>query len=77
MKFISSFWNFFQNQILGMKWLNEMIGALLSILGINIETRLGLGIQFFLYDVIKITILLCVLFRIFKAIFGLKKANES
>lgn len=64
MKFISSFWNFFQNQILGMKWLNEMIGALLSILGINIETRLGLGIQFFLYDVIKITILLCVLIYI-------------
>ena len=64
MKFISSFWNFFQNQILGMKWLNEMIGVLLSILGINIETRLGLGIQFFLYDVIKITILLCVLIYI-------------
>ena len=64
MKFISSFWIFFQNQILGMKWLNEMIGALLSILGINIETRLGLGIQFFLYDVIKITILLCVLIYI-------------
>ena len=64
MKFISSFWNFFQNQILGMNWLNEMIGALLSILGINIETRLGLGIQFFLYDVIKITILLCVLIYI-------------
>ena len=64
MKFISSFWNFFQNQILGMNWLNEMIGVLLSILGINIETRLGLGIQFFLYDVIKITILLCVLIYI-------------
>ena len=64
MKFISLFWSFLQNQILGMKWLNEMIGALLSILGINIETRLGLGIQFFLYDVIKITILLCVLIYI-------------
>ena len=64
MKFIGLFWSFLQNQILGMKWLNEMIGALLSILGINIETRLGLGIQFFLYDVIKITILLCVLIYI-------------
>lgn len=64
MKFISLSWSFLQNQILGMKWLNEMIGALLSILGINIETRLGLGIQFFLYDVIKITILLCVLIYI-------------
>ena len=64
MKFIGLSWSFLQNQILGMKWLNEMIGALLSILGINIETRLGLGIQFFLYDVIKITILLCVLIYI-------------
>lgn len=64
MKFIGLFWSFLQNQILGMKWLNEMIGVLLSILGINIETRLGLGIQFFLYDVIKITILLCVLIYI-------------
>jgi len=64
LKFIGLFWSFLQNQILGMKWLNEMIGALLSILGINIETRLGLGIQFFLYDVIKITILLCVLIYI-------------
>ena len=64
LKFIGLSWSFLQNQILGMKWLNEMIGALLSILGINIETRLGLGIQFFLYDVIKITILLCVLIYI-------------
>lgn len=64
MKFIGLSWSFLQNQILGMKWLNEMIGALLSILGISIETRLGLGIQFFLYDVIKITILLCVLIYI-------------
>ena len=64
MKFIGLSWSFLQNQILGMKWLNEMIGAILSILGINIETRLGLGIQFFLYDVVKITILLCVLIYI-------------
>ena len=49
------------NQVLGMKWLNELIGVLLSSAGVDPESRLGGGIQFFLYDVIKITILLWVL----------------
>ena len=44
-----------------MKWLNELIGDFLSLIGADLESRLGGGIQFFLYDVIKITILLCVL----------------
>ena len=52
---------FFMKQILGMKWLNELIGDFLSLIGADLESRLGGGIQFFLYDVIKITILLCVL----------------
>jgi len=54
-------WSFIQNQILGMKWLNEVIGSLLSLLGLDIDSRWGGSIQFFLYDVIKITILLCLL----------------
>lgn len=54
-------WNFIQNQILGMKWLNQGIGAGLKALGLDTTTRLGGSIQFFLYDVIKITVLLCVL----------------
>ena len=54
-------WEFIQNQILGMKWLNELIGLGLSALGFDITGRLGGSIQFFLYDVIKITILLCFL----------------
>ena len=53
--------DFIMNQVLGMKWLNELIGVLLSSAGVDPESRLGGGIQFFLYDVIKITILLCVL----------------
>lgn len=52
---------FYIQQILGMKWLNELIGDFLSLIGADLESRLGGGIQFFLYDVIKITILLCVL----------------
>ena len=53
--------SFIQDQILGMKWLNELMGNFLSILGINIDKSLGGSIQFFLYDVIKITVLLCFL----------------
>lgn len=54
-------WTFLQDQILGMKWLNGAIGSLLSALGLDISSRLGGSLQFFLYDVIKITILLCAL----------------
>lgn len=54
-------WAFIQDQILGMKWLNSLIGKLLSAIGLDISTRIGGSIQFFLYDVIKITVLLCVL----------------
>lgn len=54
-------WNFLQNQILRMRWLNDLIGALLSLLGLDINKRLGASIQFFIYDSIKIFILLSVL----------------
>jgi len=53
--------SFIQNQILGMNWLNALIGSLLSVIGLNVSSRIGSSVQFFLYDVIKITILLCVL----------------
>ena len=54
-------WDFIQNQILAMKWLNVLVGNLLSSLGLDLGSRLGGSIQFFLYDVVKITILLCLL----------------
>ena len=52
---------FIQDQILGMKWLNALIGKGLNALGLDTASRWGGSIQFFLYDVIKITILLCLL----------------
>jgi uncharacterized membrane protein YraQ (UPF0718 family) len=55
---------FITGQILGMKWLNTLIGSLLNALGLDTAGRLGGSIQFFLYDVIKITVLLCVLIYI-------------
>lgn len=54
-------WDFIQNQILGMKWLNELIGQILGKVGLDISGKLGGSIHFFIYDVIKITILLCTL----------------
>lgn len=53
--------SFIQDQILGMKWLNELIGEVLTNLGLDMTSKLGGSLQFFIYDVIKITILLCVL----------------
>ena len=53
--------SFIQNQILGMQWLNTLIGKILSAAGLDIESRVGGSIHFFIYDVIKITILLFVL----------------
>lgn len=54
-------WQLIQDEILGVKWLNEVIGLGLSALGLDIEGRVGGSVQFFLYDVIKITVLLCLL----------------
>ena len=54
-------WDFIQNQVLGMRWLNEMIGRGVSLLGLDTASRWGGSVQFFLYDTLKITVLLCVL----------------
>ena len=54
-------WELIQYQILGMKWLNELIGRGLSLLGLDVGGRVGGSIRFFLYDVLKITVLLCLL----------------
>ena len=51
-------WDFIQNQILGMKWLNELIGTLLTAFGLDVSGRIGSSIQFFIYDTIKIFVLL-------------------
>lgn len=51
-------WRFFQDEILGMKWLNRMIGEGLEAIGLDITGRWGGSLQFFIYDVIKIMVLL-------------------
>ena len=54
-------WDFIQNEVLGMQWLNFLIGNLLSSLGMDVDSRLGGSVHFFIYDVMKITVLLCLL----------------
>ena len=58
---LESIWQFIQDQILGMKWLDALIGNALSFVGLDTTSRLGGSIRFFLYDVVKITVLLCLL----------------
>lgn len=52
---------FLQEQLLGMRWLNQLVGNLLQAIGVDLESRIGASVQFFIYDVIKIFILLSVL----------------
>ena len=53
--------NFIQNNILRMVWLNDLVGSFLKFFRIDLNTKIGEAIQFFIYDVLKIFILLCAL----------------
>ncbi|MEF9972861.1 MAG: permease [Clostridia bacterium] len=61
MDMLQNGWRFFGDQVLGMKWLNGLIGQLLSAMGLDVSSRIGGSVQFFFYDVLKITVLLCFL----------------
>ena len=52
---------FIQDEILGMKWLDRGIASLLSLAGLDPEERIGSSVRFFLYDSVKILVLLAVL----------------
>lgn len=68
---------FFQNQVLKMEWLNSLIGKGLSELGVDIESRVGGSVQFFMYDTIKIVFLLCVLIYVISYIQSYFPAERS
>ena len=61
MELLKQIWDFFQNQILGMKWLNALVGRGLEAVGLDTANRWVGSLQFFIYDVIKIIVLLCFL----------------
>lgn len=58
---MSGLWEFIQNQVLGMKWLNEIAGTILNFIGIDTSSRIGGSAQFFIYDTLKIFVLLSIL----------------
>ena len=61
---IKTTWDFFQNEILGMHWLNRLISTVLNACGLDTTTRIGGSVQFFIYDAIKIMVLLGILILI-------------
>ena len=61
MDIFKSVWDFIQNEILGMKWLNRLIETILTACGLDTQSRIGGSVQFFIYDTIKIMVLLGVL----------------
>ena len=58
---MSSIWNFIQDEILGMQWLKRLISAALNACGLNTSDRIGGSVLFFIYDTVKILILLGIL----------------
>ena len=61
---MTAIWKLFQNEILGMAWLNRLIGTILNSFGLDTASRIGGSVQFFIYDMIKIMVLLGVLILI-------------
>ena len=55
MQALQTAWDFFQNEVLGMKWLNRLIGSIVEAAGLDPTSRIGGSIQFFFYDVIKLS----------------------
>lgn len=64
METLKTGWDFFQNEVLGMQWLNRLIDTMLNACGLDTTGRIGGSILFFLYDIVKIIVLLCVLILI-------------
>ena len=64
MEAIRTAWDFFQNEILGMRWLSRLIAMALRACGLDVTGRLGGSVQFFIYDTIKIMVLLGVLIMV-------------
>ena len=64
MQILKTAWDFFQTEVLGMSWLNRLIGTVLNACGLDTTGRIGGSVQFFIYDTIKIMVLLGVLILI-------------
>ena len=58
MEVLKTIWDFFQTEILGMSWLNRLISTLLNACGLDTTSRIGGSVRFFIYDTVKIMVLL-------------------
>ena len=61
METLKTAWDFFQSEVLGMHWLNRLIGIIVEAVGLDPTSRIGGSVQFFFYDTIKIMVLLGIL----------------
>ena len=50
METLKTIWDFFQNEVLGMNWLNRLIETFLNTCGLDTTGKIGGSIQFFIYD---------------------------
>ena len=64
MDHLKNAWDFFQNEVLGMDWLNRLISWGLNACGLDTTGKIGGSVLFFIYDTIKIMVLLGVLILI-------------
>ena len=64
METLKTIWDFFQNEVLGMNWLNRLIETILNACGLDTTGKIGGSVQFFIYDTVKIMVLLGVLILI-------------
>jgi uncharacterized protein len=62
MESISTVFGWLNDQLLKMLWLNDLVGAFVEhVLRLPLSEQLGASVQFFLYDTIKIFVLLSAL----------------
>ena len=59
---ITTVFGWANDQLLKMLWLNDLVSAFVEkVLGLPLDERLGASVQFFIYDVVKIFVLLSAL----------------
>ena len=53
--------SFLMDQVLKMQWLSDLVAMLVGAFGLDVSSQWGGTLHFFIYDTVKIVILLCVM----------------
>ena len=77
METLKTIWDFFQNEVLGMNWLNRLIETILNACGLDTTGKIGASIQFFIYDTIKIIFVECDVYRLKSLIHFCRKRDKT